>query len=348
MSDFITGLRGDLVDAADRHRRSGRRRTLPRVWRPVLATAGAVAAALAVLVAARTLSPPPTVRPAIATTVQLGGQPEDAVAAEGSLWVADFTGRVLRVDPASGRVTGRIAVPGHPQAIAAGPSGVWVASPGLGEKAQSVVTRIDPHSARVVDRLPVSGHVDAIAVGAGGVWVIDKDRGTLDRIGDGAARLPFRRAGTLVASAERLWALGHDGTVITVDGDSPAVGRPAPSVAVGHGPAENTIVPDAAGVWIAARGSDEVVRIEGRRIAARFAVPRALGPIAAGDTGVWVVSGDPELRAGTYRLSHVDPETSEVASLDLGRGQPNALVASGDDVWAIAADGTAQRIDPGT
>ena len=66
MSDYITGLRGDLVDAVDRHRRRSRLGTarrrlvvLPRFWRPALAGAAIAASVLAALVAASTLSPSP-------------------------------------------------------------------------------------------------------------------------------------------------------------------------------------------------------------------------------------------------------------------------------------------------
>lgn len=347
MSDYITGLRGDLVDAADRHRsRSWLRRTwLPRAWRPVLAVATVAAGALAVLVAASTLSTPPA-QPAIASVVQLGGQPQDAVLAAGSLWIADFEGRVTRVDPATGRVTARISVEGHPQAIAAGTDGIWAVSPALGTGAESVLSRIDPHSGKVAERVRIDGYVDGIATGAGGLWLIDGNR--LERIGARPARVPLRRASTLAAGGGTLWAIGADGAVVAVDGASLEVDRLRDAIGLGHGPAPNALAADDHGAWVVARGDGEVLRLEAGRIAARVPVADAIGQIAVGDDAVWVASGDQDLRAGVYLLSHIDPETGDVTAIEVGMQPPKALVASGDGVWVIAADGTATRVEPRT
>jgi hypothetical protein len=349
MTDFIDGLRGDLIDAAELHRRRGPvRRTLPLlppVWRPALAVATAVAGAVGVLFAANSLSPAPAPQPTVALRVQLGGQPEDAVLAGGSLWVTDFEGRVLRVDRTSGEVTGRTAVIGNPRSIAAGADGLWVTSPGLTQGAGSVVSRIDPASGRVVDRLRVGGHVEAVAAGAGGVWLVDARHRRLVRTDPSShertARVPFARAGTVAATESTLWAIGDDGALVAVDGVSLAVHRLRGAVAFGHGPAENTLAADGTGAWVVGRGDGTVLQIEGGQVIARVAVDDALGPIAVGDGVVWVVSGDPDA-AGSYRLAQIDPATGEVTgSLDVGRSQPKALVANGGDVWAIAADGTA-------
>ena len=345
MTDFISGLRGDLVDAADLHRRRRVRRTWPAVWRPALAVATAAAAAIGVLFAADTLSPDP-VRPAIAQRAQLGGQPQDAVLAAGSLWVTDFEGRVLRVDPADGRVTARIGVPGHPDAVAAGAGGIWVSSPSLaGDAGSTVVSRIDPVSGRVVDRFRVPGYADAIAAGAGGVWLIDDQGRRLERIDPAGqevtARVPLRRAGAVVASDARLWAVADDGAVVSVDGGTLAVDRLSGALAFGHGPAGNTLAPDPPGAWVVGRGDGTVLRIEAGRVTSRVAVDDALGPIAVGDGAVWVVAGDPDLR-GSYTLARIDRETGEAgAPVDVGRAQPKALVAVGGDVWVIAGDGSA-------
>ena len=61
-------------------------------------------------------------------TVRLDGQPRDAVLAGGSLWVADYEGRVLQVDPVRRRVRARIDVGGTPLAVAAEGDRVLVVS----------------------------------------------------------------------------------------------------------------------------------------------------------------------------------------------------------------------------
>jgi hypothetical protein len=353
MSDFISGLRDDLVDAADRHRASVRPRRawtrLPRVWRPALAAATVAAAVVAIALAASKLSPPPSpaVRPAVAARVHIGGQPQDAVLADGAIWVSDFTGHVIRVDPASGRVTARIDVVGHPQAIAAGLGAVWVVSPSLsGNAERSVLSRIDPARGQVVDRIPVRGYVESVAVGDGAVWLIDSDRGALVRI-DPASHAhsviaPFAKAGTLaVGGNSRLWAVGDDGTVVTVDGRSP-VDRLA-GIAVGHGAPENTLAADREGAWLVGGGdSSSLLQIEAGQVARRIAVEQALGPIALGEGVVWVVSGNPDGPHPVYRLAVVDPSAEKVTAwLDIGHQQPTALLTNGRDAWVISADGTA-------
>jgi streptogramin lyase len=356
MSDFITGLRGDLVDAADRHRQRGRRRTalLPRVWRPALAAATVLVGAVAVLYAARALSPsPPAVRPEVVKVVSIGGQPQDAVLAEGSLWVSDFEGRVVRVDPASGRVTARIEVPGNPAGIAAGDGAIWVASPDLSPDGDGMLARIDPRSNRVVERVQVGAYVEAIAVGAGGVWLIDQHRPGLDRIdpatGERTARVPFARAGAMVVGDDTtLWALGDEGTVVTVDGRSLSVDRLRGVVASGYASAEDMMAADSDGAWVVARGENKVLRIEAGRVVSQVPVPEAMGPIGLGDGAVWVASGNPDALRSSYRLSHIDAEADAVTgTLDLERRLPKAVVPAGDGVWVIASDGTASLVRPG-
>ena len=111
MSDYITGLRADLVDAAARHGRRRRSHRMPaslspRAWRPAVAlgVAAVAASVVAVVIAVSTLTPPQPHpgRLQIVAELQLDGQPQDAVLAGGSLWVADFTGEVVRVDPPAG------------------------------------------------------------------------------------------------------------------------------------------------------------------------------------------------------------------------------------------------------
>jgi sugar lactone lactonase YvrE len=91
-------------------------------------------------------------------------------------------GRLTRVDP-GGRVVKAIRLPGHPQAVGIGPSGVWVRG------AEGPVWRVDPASNRVVAtiRLP-PGPVDTgdpggdIVVTTDAVWVSNPATATVRRI----------------------------------------------------------------------------------------------------------------------------------------------------------------------
>lgn len=354
MSDFIDGLRGDLVDAADLHRRRSRaRRTwqrFPALGRPALAAATAVAGALAVIVVASMLAQPHVASPEITARLQIGGQPQDAVFADGALWVTDFTGRLIRVDPTGRKVTGRFDIDGNPHAIAAGPGGIWAISPGLdGEADASLLSRIDGTSGQIVQRIRVSGYVDGLAVGAGGVWTIDRQRRQLDRIdpasGGQTASVPFARGGALAATRDTLWAIAENGALVAVDAATLAADRLTGAVAFGHGPGENTLTAGAEGAWVVGRGDGTVLRIDGGRVVSRVPVPQARGPIALGDGIVWVVSGEMNEGQGAYRLTSIDRDTDAViGTLEIGFSQPKALVATGRDVWVITADGSAMQI----
>ena len=127
MSDYISELRRDLVEAAERQARAaapagrrahcirahGRRRRWPARRRsPRRSSPWSLTLT--------TLAPPPKPSDAkIVATVQLGGQPRDAVLAGGSLWIADYEGRVVQFDPATRRVRARTAVGGTPVSVAA-------------------------------------------------------------------------------------------------------------------------------------------------------------------------------------------------------------------------------------
>jgi ligand-binding sensor domain-containing protein len=103
-------------------------------------------------------------------------------------WAGAHRGQLTRVDPASGRVVKVIPLPGRPQAVGIGPSGVWVRG------AEGSVWRVEPASNRVVAtiRLPSSNgqsyRVDTgdpggdIAVTNEGVWVSNPGSATVRRI----------------------------------------------------------------------------------------------------------------------------------------------------------------------
>jgi DNA-binding beta-propeller fold protein YncE len=124
------------------------------------------------------------------TALPFAGQPAVGF---GSLWAAQVrsgaaSGRILRYDPATGRVEARIPV-ANGAAIAFGQGRVWVAT---GPRSRSsgrfapikdtaTLTEIDPRTDRVVGtptRLPVVQPM-AIAVAGHNLWVADYASGTL-------------------------------------------------------------------------------------------------------------------------------------------------------------------------
>ena len=358
MSDYITGLRADLVDAAARHGRRRRARRVPvslnpRAWRPAtaLGVAAVAASVVAVVIAVSTLAPPQPHpgRLQIVAELRLPGQPMDAVLAGGSLWVADFSGDVIRVDPAGRRVVARIPVGGNPRAVTAGEGGVWVISTN-DDIDGSLLIRIDPRTAEVVERIPVDGYVTTIADGAGGVWLVDLHRPRLDRIDPASraltARIPFPRAVAVTAAGNTLWARGDDGTVVAVDGDLGRIVQRLHGVAFAPDPGVlNTLAADGDEAWVANYNAGNVLQIRAGQVVRRIAVGPAPGPLALADDTLWVASSDDAHRR--YRLSRIDPDRGNITgTVELGSHPPKALLPAGPGLWVIATDGTALLIQP--
>ncbi len=87
--------------------------------------------------------------------LRLGGFQHDLAAGDSALWALNNSGRahttVQRLDPRTGRVTGRVDVPGIADAINVKPNAVWVATviaPAARPATGYDVIRIDPHTLR--------------------------------------------------------------------------------------------------------------------------------------------------------------------------------------------------------
>jgi hypothetical protein len=118
-------------------------------------------------------------------------------------------GRLLRLGWGPGpRRSVALPGPGRPDAVGAGPSGVWVRGAGGG------VWHLDQDSLRVVATVAVPGGLGAtpgsVAVTSDAVWVADPARATLWRIDPGRDRLVGRVAADgwdlAVGSDQRVWA----------------------------------------------------------------------------------------------------------------------------------------------
>jgi hypothetical protein len=134
----------------------------------------------------------------------------------GALWVADNRhGRVLRVNPSTGKVVARINSPA-PWAVACGNGGLWISSDGIG------VQRIDPRINRIVATARVPFPNLTLAVGGGYAWTSNEANGTVYKVdldgeivatyqtGDGARDLSFADG--------RVWVVNQDiGTVTGID-----------------------------------------------------------------------------------------------------------------------------------
>jgi sugar lactone lactonase YvrE len=359
--DYISGLRADLIAAAGRYERRGTvgraaRPLHPRAWHPA-AAAGALAltaAAAAVVIALGALAPPlqRVGHLDVVATVPLGGQPADAAYGGGFLWVADYEGQVLRVDPVSREVR-EIAVPGKPAGIAAGDSVVWV----LSEPARSGQSfrriGLDPRTGRIVYSQLDHATEPALAAGAGAFWtLLDwSDSAAIGRIGpSGAITGGIVVAGgpSLAAGRDSVWVLAGDGTLTEVDAATGDVISTIAHAVSGNNydMPENAVAADALGAWAVDTHEGDVVHVVAGRVVKRISVAARTRVIARSADAVWVATTDASLRHNG--LARIDPERGVVtATADLGYHVTKAIVPVGDAVWAVASDGTATIVRDG-
>ncbi len=368
MSDYIAGLRSDLVEAAARHQRRGSlaQRTLlllPRAWsRPALAAALAVAAcAVAFVLAVRAIGPPePTpTRPHRVLTVRLGAEPFDAAYAAGGLWVVGSKGEVVRV--VDGRVAGRLEVGQLGHSIAAEGDSVWVCADAdvyseAHNQFNTNLVEIDARTGSIKRRVPkrTSG-LGPVAVGAGGVWLIPETAQTSDKLerydpatGRRTAVVTSDFVQALAAGRAVLWALRDDGAVAQID---PVSNRIAAVVADATqsrnqtGPSQAALAPDSNGVWVAGGARGNVVLVQAGQIVRRIPIGEGeVEAVARTRDALWVTLETGPVRS-SFRAIRIDPETGRpTGTVDLGHQRPVALVPAGRDVWIVTLDGTAALI----
>ena len=360
MSDFLAELREELLDGLERHeRRSARRRPAaplyPGLLRPGTLVSAAAAAAILVagLVALRDLvREAPATRPHVVAVLSIGGTPIDAAPTDGSLWITDYTGRLVQIDPNRRRVTARIKVPVSPSGITTDAGALWVQTAGTG--CNGSLLRIEPSSRRIVGRVPLpypSERLGALTgAGGGGVWVkrgFCSWRQEIDRInptGAVTAHLALPNVDALATAAGTLWALDHDGTLTQIDEANGRIRTRWPQLApltLSDSTSWNTkaLVADGSGVWVLNTRRDAILRIERGRIVRRLAVDASARPLLAqAPDGLWIATA--ERLGSNYRLIRIDAASGAVTgALKLGIQQPVALIPTGDQLCVLTGDG---------
>jgi len=297
--------------------------------------------------------------PADVRTTVLGGFPTEVAVAGDGVWVADARrGRLVTVDPASVRPTGRPVRIGAPLALAAGEGALWVTS------AAGTVRRVDPSTrwAQLVARVRDPG---GIAAGLGSVWVTSRRDGTLTALDPrtGAVRGRPARTGAVPGDVSvgfgAVWVANtQDGTVSKIDPRSrQPVGEPIQV-------AEAQILALAAGeggVWVAATDSAQNTSVELRRIdPGNGAVDdQAVGlptgvpvELAAGLGSVWstdvgnLLPGTPARKPAVLRVA-ADARVPAGRPIPVG-DQPTGIATGAGAVWVTSSgDGALRRIAPG-
>jgi hypothetical protein len=363
MSDFVSGLRQDLVEAAARQQAAGRgarvaRPLRPRAWSPV-AVAGAVAAlaAIAVLVLGlRAVSPPrPPEAPRHLGSFQIGGQPYDAVAADGHVVVADMSGSLALVEPGGKRLLTPATTWSLSAPLAADGTALWAVKAPSKPLGGSELMKLDAGTGRRLGGGPLHGEAGSIALGAGGIWMITDISSVLagGRTFSGLEKLdphsgkrtlavPRVDAQGLAASSRSVWTRrnltvterderGH--VLSRVRGISPTIGFEG----------QRTMVADDDGAWVVGQSDGLLYRIESGRVAERLQVGALSGVIARTRSAVWVTA----LNGHHWELVRVDPDEGRITGRVVIGEEAQTLVPIGKQVWAITARGAVVRVSQG-
>lgn len=365
MSDYITALRQDLVEAAERQQQRSpaaraSRPLLPRSWSPtaVLGVGAALAGLLLLVITLRAVSPPrPPEAPKVVGSFHIGGQPSDAVAAGEHVVVADADGRVLLVKPDGVR---RLmpATPGaRPVSLAADGTALWAVRAPAMPRGGSELLKLDAGTGRRLAGGPLHGEAGSIALGAGGAWMITdvssvlvggRTFSGLEKLdpltGERALVLPRVDAEGLAVSSRSVWT--RHGTTVTerdergrvlnhVRGLSPTLGVEG----------QRTLLADDDGAWVAGQSDGILYRIEDGRVVNRLKVGLLAGVLARTRSAVWVSA-----LAGTdrYDVVRVDPDEGTVTGrVSIGRAEPQTIVPVGKELWVFTGRGDVLRVSQG-
>jgi peptide/nickel transport system substrate-binding protein len=232
----------------------------------------------------------------------------------GALWAATGIGRtVVRIEPATGRITQTIRLGIEPADVAFSHGELWVADPG-----DRALLRIDARSGIVRRTIELPARPSAVAIDHDAVWVASHDDGSVLHIDVRSNAVVDsvdvgQGPSALIASRDAVWAANSlDGTVSRID---PRSGNVVATVPTGSGPAGVTAT--GSKVWVANRYSRTVSQLDATTNAVVRTVrvqgqPAALAS-AAGK--VWVGLRDSvEHRGGTLvllfsrRYLSIDPQ----------------------------------------
>jgi YVTN family beta-propeller protein len=266
---------------------------------------------------------------------------------------------LVRIDPRTGRVAGRVPVGADPTGVAVGGGAVWVTS----FKERSV-WRIDTRTHQVV-RASANGTPTGIAVGEGNAFVANGEdpQTSVTRLdaATGAQLDASSLDAAVVASGDAgVWAAGEFVVTRLNGGLTAATGGRGP---ISSGSAHQVTVPfpmdevhfryqfsaiavGEGGVWVIGDANDrELAKISpnSSRIEATVAIPGVPAGVAAGGGAVWVTDQLDDL------VWRIDPARGQIeAAIRVGR-DPQGVAAGAGGVWVgNTIDGTVSRIDPAT
>jgi len=237
--------------------------------------------------------------PHLIKTITTGHAPCGAVAAFGSVWVANDGGALVRINPKTNRVVRRIRVGAGACSLAAGRNALWIANYKRGltrvtprgrvktidvgatpfdvlvaygrvwvsawESGELAV--VDPATLKVVRRIDVGPRPVGLAARNGTVWVgFGRAATAIARVN----RLTFRvdrvdigvkAPGWFVAGTKDLWIQANDGDLVHFD---PISGRVLAHLEVGGTLAQGATAPDGT-IWMPDKERSVVYRVDPKR-----------------------------------------------------------------------------------
>jgi DNA-binding beta-propeller fold protein YncE len=265
------------------------------------------------------------------TKVPVGQWTFGLTAGGGSVWAGTLSsGEVLRIDPATGKVTKRIPAGVRVFNLAAAPGSVWAIANGT-----STVSRIDTRTGRVAKTVRVGFAPYDLEWGFGAIWVANSGEGTVSRITGGKVVKKIK-TGTepngLAAFAGALWVSDHTlGKVTRID---PATNRVTGSVDV---PGADWIVGRGGSLYVS-QETNEVSKIDVASLKVVGSVATAKNPLGSAFVGdqLWVPCIDGS------EIDVVDPDTMQVVERKKSPGDPLVVLPAFKHVWV--SHGTANAL----
>ena len=152
-----------------------------------------------------------------AKKIDVGQWSYGLAAGGGTIWVGGLSdGDVVRIDPKSGKVLGRVAAGPRIFNLTASPAAVWAVSNALG-----TLTRIDTRTGKAGKPVNVGLQPYGVAWGFGSVWVSNAGDGTVWRITNGRVvkrMLVGVEPNGLTAYRGSLWVSDHTaGKLLRID-----------------------------------------------------------------------------------------------------------------------------------
>jgi YVTN family beta-propeller protein len=251
-------------------------------------------------------------------------------AGNGSLWAGSLSsGDVLRIDPDSGKVVGRITAGARIFNLAAASGAVWAVG-----NASGTITRIDTHTGKVTRTVQVGLQPYDVEWGFGSAWVSNAGDGTVWRITNGRVAKRIKvgiEPNGLTAYGGALWVADHTaGKVVRID---PTTNRITATVKLSGAD------------WITGLGdsiyvsqeTNTVARVSVKTLEVTGTVATARNPLGSAIVGkvLWVPCIDEN------EVDVVDPASMRiVARKKVGRGPIVVLPAFGHQ-WVSNTTGNA-------